>query len=75
MLLSMSSIRQIKEQKPAIIRQYAQSDDLKGLTHVLTTLIFLAFFWWVALLGVQISYRLTGTAIVIISLSRCALLR
>ena len=68
MLLSMSSIRQIKEQKPAIIRQYAQSDDLKGLTQVLTTLTFLVFFWWVALLGVQISYRLTGTAIVVISL-------
>jgi acyl-lipid omega-6 desaturase (Delta-12 desaturase) len=64
----MSSIRQIKEQKPAIIRQYAQSDDLKGLTQVLTTLTFLAFLWWVALLGVQVSYRLTVTAIVVISL-------
>jgi omega-6 fatty acid desaturase (delta-12 desaturase) len=68
MLLSMASIRQIKEQKPAIIRQYAQSDNLKGLTQVLTTLIFLAFFWWVALLGAQISYWLTGTAILVISL-------
>jgi omega-6 fatty acid desaturase (delta-12 desaturase) len=68
MLLSMSSIREIKEQKPAIIREYAQSDNLKGLTQVLKTLTFLAFFWWVALLGVQVSYWLTVIAIALISL-------
>jgi len=63
-----SSILQIREEKRAIIRRYAQSDNLKGLTQVLTTLTCLALFWWVALLGVQVSYWLTAAAIVVISL-------
>jgi omega-6 fatty acid desaturase (delta-12 desaturase) len=63
-----SSILQIREEKRAIIRRHAQSDNLKGLTQALTTLTFLALFWWVALLGVQVSYWLTAAAIVVISL-------
>lgn len=64
----MSSILQIREEKRAIIRRHAQSDNLKGLTQALTTLTSLALFWWVALLGVQVSYWLTAAAIVVISL-------
>src|SRR5262249_26760520 len=34
--------------KGAMISRYARSDDVKGLTQVLTTLVPLAFLWWSA---------------------------
>jgi fatty acid desaturase len=64
----MSSIPQIKKEKAAIVRRHAQADDFKGLRQVLTTLTLLVIFWWFALLGVQVSYWLTGGATVVISL-------
>jgi omega-6 fatty acid desaturase (delta-12 desaturase) len=63
-----SSIRHIKEQKRAIIRGHAQSDNVKGLTQVLTTLASLALLWWVALLSVEVSPWLTVPAVLLISL-------
>jgi omega-6 fatty acid desaturase (delta-12 desaturase) len=62
------SILQIKEEKRAIVGRHAQSDDFKGLIQALTTLTFLTLFWWVALLGIQISYWLTVVAVTAISL-------
>ena len=64
----MSSIDRVKEQKQDIIRRYAQSDDFKGLTQVLTTLASLALLWWAALLSVHLSYWLTVAAVLLISL-------
>jgi acyl-lipid omega-6 desaturase (Delta-12 desaturase) len=62
------SIRHIKEQKRAIIRGHAQSDNVKGLTQVLTTLASLALLWWVAVLSVEVSPWLTVAAVLLISL-------
>jgi omega-6 fatty acid desaturase (delta-12 desaturase) len=64
----LSSIDRVKEQKQDIIRRYAQSDDFKGLTQVLTTLASLALLWWAALLSVHLSYWLTVAAVLLISL-------
>jgi acyl-lipid omega-6 desaturase (Delta-12 desaturase) len=63
-----SSIRHIKEQKRAIIRGHAQSDNLKGLSQVLTTLACLVLFWGAALISVHVSYRLAVPAVLLISL-------
>src|SRR5580698_5734388 len=63
-----SSIRSIKEQKQAIIRQHIQSNNIKGSTQVLTTLASLAFLWWLALRSVEVSRWLTIGAILLISL-------
>jgi hypothetical protein len=51
-----STMRQIKEQKRAIIRRHVQADDVKGLTQVLTTLASLAVLWWAAVLSVAVSH-------------------
>ena len=64
----MSSIRHIKEQKRAIIRGHAQSDNVKGLKQVLTSLASLALLWWVAVLSVEVSPWLTVPAVLLISL-------
>ncbi len=64
----MSSISSIKEQKRDIIRRYAQSDDSKGLTQVLTALVCLALVWWAAVLSVGVSRWLTVAAVLLISL-------
>lgn len=63
-----SSISRIKEQKRAIIHRYAQADNVKGLTQVLTALTALALIWWAALLSVKVSYWLTGAAMLLIIL-------
>ena len=63
-----SSISNIKEQKRDIIHRHAQSDDVKGLTQVLTTLASLALLWWAAVLSVDVSYWLTVAAVLLISL-------
>ena len=64
----MSSIRHIKEQKRAIIRGHAQSNNVKGLKQVLTSLASLALLWWVAVLSVEVSPWLTVPAVLLISL-------
>jgi acyl-lipid omega-6 desaturase (Delta-12 desaturase) len=63
-----SSIRSIKEQKRAIIRRYAQADNVKGLTQVLTALAALPLLWWAALLSVGVSRWLSVAAVLLISL-------
>jgi acyl-lipid omega-6 desaturase (Delta-12 desaturase) len=63
-----SSIVHIKQHKQAMIRRYTKSDDVKGLTQVLTTLVPLALLWWVAVLGSRISYLITAAAIPLIAL-------
>jgi acyl-lipid omega-6 desaturase (Delta-12 desaturase) len=63
-----SSIRSIKEQKQAIIRQHIQSNNIKASTQVLTTLASLAFLWWLALRSVEVSRWLSIGAILLISL-------
>jgi len=63
-----STMRQIKEQRPAIIRRHAQSDNVKGLTQVLMALASLALLWWVAVLSVGVSYCLTAAVVLLISL-------
>jgi hypothetical protein len=44
----MFSIRTIKEKKQAIILEHARSEDIRGLTQVLMTLVLLALVWWAA---------------------------
>jgi acyl-lipid omega-6 desaturase (Delta-12 desaturase) len=39
----------LKRQKCAIIGRYAKSDDIKGFTQVLTTLVPFALLWWAAI--------------------------
>jgi omega-6 fatty acid desaturase (delta-12 desaturase) len=63
-----STMRQIKEQKRAIIRRHAQSDNVKGLMQVLTTLASLALVWWVTVLSIGVSYGLTVSFVLVISL-------
>lgn len=45
----------LKLQKCAMIGRYAKSEDLRGLTQVLTTLIPLALLWWAALRLMSVS--------------------
>jgi omega-6 fatty acid desaturase (delta-12 desaturase) len=63
-----SSVRSIKQQKQAIIRRYAQADNAKGLTQVLTALASLALLWWVTVLSVGVSHWLTVAGVLLISL-------
>jgi acyl-lipid omega-6 desaturase (Delta-12 desaturase) len=58
------SIDRIKQHKRAMISRYGQSDNSKGLTQVLTTLVPLAFFWWVAIEGAVVSFWVTAAAAV-----------
>jgi len=63
-----SSITRIKQTKRTIINQHTRPDNLKGLTQVLTTLIPLAALWWVAVLSTGISYWLTISVALLMSL-------
>jgi acyl-lipid omega-6 desaturase (Delta-12 desaturase) len=63
-----SSISDIKEQKRAVIRGHIQADNVKASMQVLTTLASLALLWWIALRSVDVSYWLTGVAVLLISL-------
>jgi acyl-lipid omega-6 desaturase (Delta-12 desaturase) len=63
-----SSIDRIKQQKRAIIGRYIKSDDVKGLTQALTTLVPFALLWWVAVLGTGTSRWLTAAAMLLITL-------
>jgi omega-6 fatty acid desaturase (delta-12 desaturase) len=63
-----SPIGRIKQQKRAMISRYAKSDDIKGSTQVLTTLVPFALLWWAAVLANGISHWLTVFAILLIAL-------
>jgi len=58
----------MKEEKRAIVNQYARSDDVRGLAQVLVTLTLLALLWWSAVRSVNISLLLTFVGISLISL-------
>ena len=63
-----SSIELMKDQKRIIIREHSRSNNLKGLTQVLTTLGPLAILWWAAARSVSVSIWLTAAAVLLISL-------
>jgi acyl-lipid omega-6 desaturase (Delta-12 desaturase) len=63
-----SSIDCVKQQKRAMIGRYTKSDNLKGLTQVLTTLVALALLWWAAIVCAGISCWLVAAAIPLITL-------
>jgi acyl-lipid omega-6 desaturase (Delta-12 desaturase) len=64
----MSSIAIVKEKKRAIIREYARSDNIRGLTQVLMTLALLVLVWGVAMLSLHLSLWLTTPLVLLISL-------
>ena len=45
----------IKQHKRVMISRFGESDDIKGLTQVLTTLVPFALLWWVAVRGALLS--------------------
>jgi omega-6 fatty acid desaturase (delta-12 desaturase) len=51
-----------------MIDRYSKSDNIKGLTQVLTTLVPLAFLWWVAIASVTSARWITAVAMLFISL-------
>ena len=66
--MAVSSIDRVKQHKQAMIGRYCKSDDIKGLTQVLTTLVPLALLWRVAVVSVAESWWLTAAAVLLISL-------
>jgi acyl-lipid omega-6 desaturase (Delta-12 desaturase) len=57
-----------RRQRSAIIGRYAKSDDLKGLTQVVTTLVPLALLWWGAIRCASASPWLVPVPLVLVSL-------
>ncbi len=66
--MRVSSMQRMKDMKRDINRRYARADDVKGLTQVLTTLVWLALAWGVAVWSVAVSLWLTAAAIGVIGL-------
>ena len=64
----LSAIDCIKQQKRAIIGRYTKSDDVKGGTQFLTTLVPLTLLWVAAIIAARTSYWLTAVAVLFISL-------
>jgi acyl-lipid omega-6 desaturase (Delta-12 desaturase) len=64
----MGSLDRVKQQKRTMIERYGKSDDIKGVGQVLTTLICLAFLWWLAIWGAATSLWLTAAAVLLIIL-------
>ena len=64
----MSSIDRNKQQKRAMIGRYTKSDNIKGCTQFLTTLVPFALLWWAAILSARTSYLLAAAATLLISL-------
>ncbi|HEY6484556.1 MAG TPA: fatty acid desaturase [Steroidobacteraceae bacterium] len=58
------SIDCIKQQKRAMMCRYGKSDNVKGFTQVLTTLVPLALLWWAAIASASVSFWLTAAAVV-----------
>ncbi len=62
-----SSSRHVEEQR-RVIRQHAQSSNLRGLAQVLTAVASLGLLWWGAALSVGVSLWLTAAFVLLISL-------
>jgi omega-6 fatty acid desaturase (delta-12 desaturase) len=62
------SIDRVKQHKRAMISRYGKSDNIKGSTGVLTTLVPLAFLWWAAVQCAAASLWLTAAAVLPITL-------
>ena len=58
----------LKREKRAMIGRYAKSDDTKGLTQVLTTLVLFALLWWMAIRFARVSPWLTAVPVLLIVL-------
>ena len=58
----------LKREKRALIGRYAKSDDTKGLTQVLTTLVLFALLWWIAIRFARVSPWLTAVPMLLIVL-------
>jgi omega-6 fatty acid desaturase (delta-12 desaturase) len=57
-----------KQHKGAMISRFGKSDNIKGLTQVLTTLVPLALLWWAAVLCAPGYFWVTVTAVLLIIL-------
>ncbi len=58
----------LKQQKCAMIRRYAKSDDIRGSTQILTTLVPFVFLWWAVIRSAGVSPWLTAALMLLISL-------
>jgi acyl-lipid omega-6 desaturase (Delta-12 desaturase) len=58
----------LRREKCAMINRYARSDDIKGLTQILTTLVPLALLWWAAIWTAGVSPWLTPIPVLLIVL-------
>lgn len=63
-----SPIQQVKDARREISTRHARTDDVRGLTQALTTLLCLALAWAFAVWSVQISLWLTAAAVIVIGL-------
>jgi omega-6 fatty acid desaturase (delta-12 desaturase) len=64
----MSALLAVKQQKRAIIDEYAWADNRKGLWQVANTLIPLILLWWLAVVSADLSWWLTAAVMVFITL-------
>ena len=64
----MDSTEYLKRQKCAMIGQYAKSEDIKGMTQILTTLVPLALLWWTAVRFADVSAWLAVLPVLLIVL-------
>lgn len=62
------SLNSVKEQHRAIVSRHSKSDDIKGATQVLTTLLCLVLFWTVAIKSAGVSYLALSFAILMVVL-------
>jgi omega-6 fatty acid desaturase (delta-12 desaturase) len=62
------SIDFIRQHKGVMISRFAKSDNIKGLTQVLTTLVPLVLLWWVAVLCAASFFWITAAAVLLITL-------
>jgi omega-6 fatty acid desaturase (delta-12 desaturase) len=65
--LPLSQIGRIKQEKQALIRRFAQANDVAGALQVITVIAPLVLLWWVAIENFSSSWWLTAAAIVAIS--------
>jgi omega-6 fatty acid desaturase (delta-12 desaturase) len=62
------SVDLIKQNKRVMISRFGKSDNIKGLTQVLTTLLPLALLWWAAVRSASSFWWVTATAVLLITL-------
>jgi omega-6 fatty acid desaturase (delta-12 desaturase) len=63
-----ASIELITQQRRTIVDRYAHSDNVKGLTQVLATLVPFALLWWLGVVAADTSRWLTAAAMLLITL-------